>query len=122
MNVQKRGLVSYDDKCILLADLPDNQPNSDTHAFGHYSLEAVRMAEPEQPPAGKYMVVIFRQSRNEQYEARLARKHARDVNKTRALRPDNGDDTEGKLLATSSWWPSERPTRDQVVPSEWATS
>ena len=35
MNVQKRGLVPYDDKRILLADLPDDQTNQDTHAFGH---------------------------------------------------------------------------------------
>ena len=35
MDVQKRGLVPYDDKRILLADLPDDLPNPDTHAFGH---------------------------------------------------------------------------------------
>ena len=46
MDVQKRGLVPYDDKRILLANLPDGQPNPDTHAFGHFSLETVQMPEP----------------------------------------------------------------------------
>ena len=46
MNVQNRGFVPYDDKHILLADLPAGQQNPDTHAFGHYSLEAVRMPSP----------------------------------------------------------------------------
>ena len=92
MDVQKRGLVPYDDKCILLADLPDGLPNPATHAFGHYSLEAVRMPEHEQPPAGGEMVVVVRPSRNERYESQLVRKHARVVKKARGLRPDNGDD------------------------------
>ena len=52
MDVNKRGLVLYDDKRILLADLPDGLPNPDTHAFGHYLLEPVRLPEPEQLPAG----------------------------------------------------------------------
>ena len=99
MDVQKRGLVPYDDKRILLADLPDGQPNPDTHAFGHYSLEAVRMPEPEQPPAGEEMVVVVRPSRNERYEAQLARKHARVVKKARAFRADTGKngDSDGGL-------------------------
>ena len=33
MYVQKRGLVPNDDNCILLANLPDGQPNTDTHAL-----------------------------------------------------------------------------------------
>ena len=99
MDVQKRGLVPYDDKRILLADLPDGLPNPDTHAFGHYSLEPVRLPEPEQPPAGEEMVVVVRPSRNERYEAQLARKHARVVKKARALRPDTGEDgdSDGEL-------------------------
>ena len=92
MDVQNRGLVPYDDKRILLADLPDGQPNPDTHVFGHYSLEAVQMPEPEQPPAGEEMVVVVRPSRNERYEAQLARKNARVVKKARSLRPENGGD------------------------------
>ena len=94
MDVQKRGLVRYDDKRILLADLPDGQPNPDTHAFGHYSLDAVHLPDPEQPAACVEMVVVVRPSRNERYEARLARKHARVVKKARALRLDNGDDAD----------------------------
>ena len=92
MDVQKRGLVLYDDKRIFLADLPDGLPNPDTHAFGDFSLETVRMPDPEQPPAYEKMVVVVRPSRNEQYEAQPARKHARVVNKASAFRPDNGGD------------------------------
>ena len=38
------------------------------------------------------MVVVVRLSRNERYEAQLARKHARVLKKALAIRPDNGDD------------------------------
>ena len=109
MDVQMRGLVPYDDKRILHADLTDTQPNPDTHAFGHYSLEAVRMLEPEQLPAGEEMVVVVRPCRNERYEAQLARKHAKVVKKARVLRPDNGDDgnSDGELhgnqLLVAKW-------------------
>ena len=58
MDVQKRGLVPYDDKRIFLANLPYGQPNPDTNAFGYYSLEAVRIPEPEQLPVGEKMVVV----------------------------------------------------------------
>ena len=50
IDVQKRTLVPYDDKRILLADLPDGLPNPDIHAFGHYSLEPVRLPKLEQSP------------------------------------------------------------------------
>jgi hypothetical protein len=36
MEVEKRGLIAYDDKRFLLAKLPDGQPNPQTHAYGHY--------------------------------------------------------------------------------------
>ena len=38
------------------------------------------------------MVVVVWPSRNERYEAQLARKHARVVKMARTRRPDNGDD------------------------------
>ena len=38
------------------------------------------------------MVVVVRPSRNELYEAQLARQHASVVKKARSFRPDNGDD------------------------------
>ena len=99
MDVQKRVLVPYDDKRILLADLLDGKQYPDTNAFKHYSIKAVRMPEPEQPPAGDEMVVVVLPSGNEQYEAQLARKHARVVKKARALRLDNinNGDSDGKL-------------------------
>ena len=88
MDAQKRGLFLYDDKSILLADLPNGLPNSDTQAFGHYLLEAVRMPEPKQPPAGDGVIVVVRPCLNEIYEAQLARNHARVVKKARAFRPE----------------------------------
>ena len=69
MDVQKRGLVPYNDRRILLADLPDGLPNPDTHAYGYYSLEPVRLPEPEQPNAGEEIIVVVRPSPNERYEA-----------------------------------------------------
>ena len=36
--VEKRGLIAYDDKLVLLGDLANGQPNPKTHAYGHYSL------------------------------------------------------------------------------------
>ena len=35
---EKRGLVPFDDKRYLLANLPDGSPNPNTHAYGHYSI------------------------------------------------------------------------------------
>lgn len=98
MDVQKRCHVPYYDKRILLADLPDGQRNPDTHAFRYYSLDAVHVPNPEQPAAGEEIVVlVVRPSWNERYEARLARKQARVVNKAHAFRADNCEDSEGKL-------------------------
>lgn len=82
LEFRKRGIVPYDDKRFLLADLADGQPNPNTHAFGHYSIETAEFPEPEQPPAGADMVVEVREpppSRNQRWEARLARKHKRAV-------------------------------------------
>ena len=36
--VEKRGLIAYDDKRVLLANLDNGEPNPNTHAYGHYSL------------------------------------------------------------------------------------
>ena len=51
---EKRGLCPYDDKRYLLADLPDDSPNPNTHAYGHRELvaeEQVEMDMPDQPGA-----------------------------------------------------------------------
>lgn len=97
MNVQKRGLVPYDDKRIHLTDLLDGQPNPDTHAFGYYSLDVMHVLDLEQPAANKEMVVVFHASWNARYETRLARKHATVVNKECADRLDNGDNLNNEL-------------------------
>ena len=36
--VEKRSLIAYDNKRVLPANLEDGEPNSNTHAYGHYSL------------------------------------------------------------------------------------
>ena len=99
MDMQKRGLIPYDDKRILLADLPNGLPNPVTNAFEHYSLDPVRLPETEQPPAGEEIIVVVLASRNERYKARLVLKHSRVVKKARTLRPVNGDDgdSDGEL-------------------------
>ena len=50
--VENRGRISYDDKPVLLGYLADNQPNSTTHAYGHYSLiNEVQVEEVADPAA-----------------------------------------------------------------------
>ena len=100
--VEKRGLVPYDDKRYLLANLPDDQPNPNTHAFGHYSIDEVHIEEPEQPEPGNDLVIeerAPRATRTQRWEARLDRKHKRAVKKARALGPDeiNDDDPDIEL-------------------------
>ena len=49
--VEKRGLIAYDNKRVLLANLANGEPNPYTHAYGHYSLaNEVQLHEPDEPP------------------------------------------------------------------------
>lgn len=91
MDVQKRGLVPYNDKRIICADLPDGQPNPDTHAFRHYLLETVRMPEFVKPPAYEKMVVAVHRVKIAVCGSTGTK--ARDSFKIAcALRADTGDD------------------------------
>ena len=49
--VEKRGLIAYDDKRVLLANLENGEPNPYTHAYGHYSLvNDIQVQEAEEHP------------------------------------------------------------------------
>ena len=101
LSMEKRGLVPYDDKRILLADLPDGTPNPNTHAFGHYAIaDEIRVDQPDQPEAGNDLVIETRTprvSRNVKYEGRLERKHKLAVRRAHALRRDEINDDDPDL-------------------------
>ena len=70
MELEKRGLWQYDDKRYLLAYLPDNRPNPNTHAYGHRDLPAEKHLVADQPePRAEHII------RNP--KERFARRHAR---------------------------------------------
>ena len=62
----KRGLCPYNDKRYLLANLINDKPNPNTHAFGHYELSnEAALSEIDQPAAGDNLYVYQFRSRNE---------------------------------------------------------
>ena len=94
--VEKRGLIAYDYKRVLLADLANGQPNPNTHAYGHYSLvnevEVEEVAEPV--AAGNDLHIVAREQR---HKARLARAQALAV-KLGATSPDSSGESPRSLL------------------------
>lgn len=53
LSQEKRGLVLYDDKRFLLANLSNGTPNPKTHAFGHYAIaHEIHVEQSDQPEAG----------------------------------------------------------------------
>ena len=102
MAVEKRGLVCYDDKRYLLANLPDGTPNPNTHAFGHYDI--VVEAEVEQPEAGNDLHIVARAPKapiNLRIERRFERKHKLAVKRAHALRDDDVNDDDPDIDAES---------------------
>lgn len=75
--VEKRSLIAYDDKRVIRANLPNAQPNPNTHAFGHYFLnmdfEVVNKGEAE---AGADLYIEERLTRDQSHEKRLQQKQA----------------------------------------------
>ena len=69
--VEKRGLIAYDDKRVLLGDLANGQPNPNTHAYNHYSLiNEIQVEEATEPAAaGNDLNIVTRAQR---HEARFA--------------------------------------------------
>ena len=95
--VEKRGLIAYDDKRVLLANLENGEPNPYTHAYGHYSLaNEIEVHEPEEPPEpGNDLQIITREQR---HESRLQRKHELAVRKARHRNPEaSSEDEEAEL-------------------------
>ena len=93
----KRGLIAYDDKRVLLANLANGQPNPNTHAYGHFSLrEEVQVDDAEEmPAAGNDLQIETREQHN---KARLQRRHALAVKRARRTAPqDSSDDDEAEL-------------------------
>ena len=73
--VEKRGLIAYDEKRVLLANLDNGQPNLNTHAYGHYSLvNEVQVEEAEEHAAADNDLQM--ETREQRHEARLQRKHS----------------------------------------------
>ena len=69
MEQEKRGLCPYDDKRYLLADLPDNRPNPNTHAYGYCDLAAEETRVADQPEPGAELIIRHP-------DERFARRHA----------------------------------------------
>ena len=120
LSVEKRGLVPYDDKRVLLADLPDGTPNPRTHAFGHYAIaDEIQVEQPDQPEAGNDLVIEARAprvSRNLKVRGRLQRKHKLAVRRARALHPDEINDDDPDLDS------DEELTGDQLEAAQRAAS
>ena len=94
LEVEKRGLIAYDDKRVLLANLENGEPNPYTHAYGHYSLvNDIQVQEAEDhPEAGNDLHVDTREQRNEE---RFQRKHQLALKRsTRPYRENSSDDDE----------------------------
>ena len=95
--VEKRGLIAYDDKRVLLANLNNGEPNPNTHAYGHFSLaNEVRVQDgEEQPEAGNDLQIV---SRARKEEARLQRKHALAIKRARRTQSENiSEDDEAEV-------------------------
>ena len=65
ITVEKRGLIAYDDKRVLLNDLTNGQQNPNTHANGHYSLvNDIQVEEAAEPAAaGNDFHIVKREQR-----------------------------------------------------------
>ena len=95
--VEKRGLIAYDDKRVLLSNLENGKPNPYTHAYGHYSLaNKIQVHEPEDPPEpGNDLQITTRERR---HMARLQRKHELAVRRARHRNAEaSSEDEEAKL-------------------------
>ena len=58
---EKRNLCPYDDKCYLLADLPDGTPNPNTHAYGHHELATEVRVQIDMPERSGTELVLEQQ-------------------------------------------------------------
>ena len=92
---RKRGLVPYDDKRYLLANLENGSPNPATHAYGHKSVIGVEVVVVDAPP-----------------DVPLA-PNGQPV-------PPEDDGEDHLPLADRAYLATLEPTRDQLATTRWA--
>ena len=95
--MEKRDLIAYDEKRVLLANLENGESNPYTHAYGHYFLaNNVEVHVPKEPPEpGNDLQIITREQR---HEARLQRKHELGVQKAKHRNEEaSSEDDEAEL-------------------------
>ena len=85
---EKRGLIPYDDKRYLLANLIDGLPNPNTHAYGHKDLATEEQFVSDMPATPGTDLII------EHQERRFIQKHNRVVKKLRAMQHSEGVEVE----------------------------
>ena len=73
MEQEKRGLCPYDEKRYLLADLPDGQPNPNTHAYGHHDLVSEENLVAVHPEPGAELIIRHVEERFERRHSRVIR-------------------------------------------------
>ena len=114
--VEKRGLIAYDDKRVLLANLENGEPNPHTHAYGHYSLaNDIQVEEAEDPPEpGNDLHITTREQRN---EARLQRKHKLAVKRSRRTLPDDASEDDEAEVQGDDLIIAQRAAAARPVPS-----
>ena len=95
--VEKRGLIAYDEKRVLLGDLANGQPNPNNHAYGHYSLvNKIQVEKAEEPAAaGNDLYIVTHKQR---HKARLARAHALAIKLARRRNPDDSSDVDEAVI------------------------
>ena len=94
--VENRGLIVYDDKRVLLANLDNGEPNPYTHDYGNYSLaNEVRVQDAEEQPDAENDLQI--ESRAKKEKARLQRKHALAIKRARRTQPEDISDDEAEV-------------------------
>ena len=118
--VEKRGLIAYDDKRLILENLPNGQPNPDTHAFGHYSLNTdIEVVEEGEAEAGADLHIEERLTRDQRHEKRLQRKHRQVLNQLYNPTPRQNGDMDNcptrRLSMSGTWQPSNAPPNVVLV-------
>ena len=73
MEQEKRGLCPYNDKRYLLADMPNGQPNPNTHAYGHHDLVIEVNLFAYHPEPGAELVIRQMEERFKSWHARVIR-------------------------------------------------
>ena len=124
MDVQKRGFVPYDDKRILLGTcLISNRMRTPTRSDTTHSKRCGCPSPNSRRPVRRWSSWFdrvgmsgMRLNWHESTPESSRRRAPSELTLARTATPTVSS------MATSSWWRSGRPPRDQVAPSEWVTS